>query len=152
MPPQTIIRPLDPEQDLPLCAALIVDSFNPLHGDEWTEKTALQLLEYIVACPQFKGWVITLDGQVVCGCAGNIEPYFLGPYYHLKYMFTAPDHQGKGLGGQLLQQVQATLQEAGIALSILYTNEQHYVFDFYKKLGYQTIEGMRMLVWEGSQG
>jgi predicted N-acetyltransferase YhbS len=87
--------------------------------------------------------------QLLGCCVGNIEPYFTGNYFYLKEMFVSPDAQQQGIGAALMDTLKTRLAEAGVRTMILFTGKDFYPFDFYLKSGFQEMEGMRMMHYEG---
>lgn len=147
-----IIEPITDAAVLTRCADILTLAYNaPPWNDEWTPAIALEKLTCFYDSPRFLGWTARRGEQLLGCCVGNIEPYFTGDYFYLKEMFVAPAAQQQGIGAALMETLKAHLANAGVRTMILFTGKDFYPFDFYLKSGFQEMEGMRMMHWEGAQ-
>lgn len=89
---------------------------------------------------------MAFDGDQLLGCCvGNIEPYYTGDYFYLKEMFVSVRSQRMGVGLQLFEAIKTKLESIGISQVILFTSNEGFAFDFWQKVGFQEMEGMRMM-------
>ena len=140
------IKKIQSPDELEKCAEILVKAYNgEPWNDEWTQAKALEKLTCFYNSPKFLGWVAT-DGDELLGCCvGNIEPYFTGDYFYLKEMFVYPRTQRKGVGSQLMASIKAHLDSIDIKMVILFTSDEGFPFSFWKKQGFELMEGMRMM-------
>jgi N-acetylglutamate synthase-like GNAT family acetyltransferase len=95
---------------------------------------------------------MAFEGDKLLGaCVGNIEPYFTGDYFYLKEMFVSVKSQRKGVGAALFEAIKTQLKTIGIRQIILFTSNEGYPFDFWQKVQFQEMEGMRMMHFEVSK-
>ena len=141
------IHKIDQLGQVAKCAGILAESFNVAFGEEWTQETANEKLVDFFHSPHFMGWYVEQDQEIIGGCIGNIETYYSGKYYYLKEMFMTPKLQAKGIGQQLLKNIQAELKALGIKMIILYTTNEGHQLSFYQKQGFEEIPGMRMLLY-----
>jgi GNAT superfamily N-acetyltransferase len=60
------------------------------------------------------------------------------PHWYVLILGVHPDHQGKGLGGELLRQVLQRAEEDRVAVYLESSNPRN--LDFYRKYGFEVIE------------
>lgn len=140
------IRRIQDAADLRRCASLLVEAYNgePWH-DQWTPEKALEKLSCFHQSPKFYGWVAFEGELLVGGCVGNVEPYFTSDYFYLKEMFISPEAQRKGVGTALFEAVKQQMAVLEIEMMILFTSNEGFPFDFWKKSGFEEMQGMRMM-------
>ena len=76
-------------------------------------------------------WVAEVDGEV----AGFTD---LEPDGHIDMMFVHPDHQGRGVAGALLRQVET--EAARLGLDRLYTEASITARPFFERKGFHVVE------------
>jgi aminoglycoside 6'-N-acetyltransferase I len=139
--------------ELTSCAALLAEVYNsPPWNDNWTVAKAKEKLECFFNSPKFYGWMCYDNDQLVGCCVGNIEPYFSGDYYYLKEMFVSVQAQRKGIGTGLMNALKEELEKVSISTIILFTSEEFFPFDFYKKTNFNIMDGMRMMHFSSIEG
>lgn len=142
------IQSIETIQDLEKCAPILVQAYNAEPwNDLWTPEKALEKLTCFYNSPKFLGWMAFEGEQLLGACVGNIEPYWTGDYFYLKEMFVAPLTQRKGVGEVLFTTIKKQLADMDLHLSILFTSNQGFPFDFWQKMGFQEMEGMRMMMF-----
>lgn len=128
------------------CAELLTQSYNTEPwNDNWSQKKALEKLACFYNSPKFLGWVAYEGDEMLGACVGNIEPYYIGDYFYLKELFVFPEYQRKGVGSKLVKTMKEYLDSIGIETVILFTSNESFPFEFYKKQGFGEMEGMRMM-------
>jgi aminoglycoside 6'-N-acetyltransferase I len=141
-----IIKSIESSHSLPKCAEILVDAYNSEPwNDNWTIEKALEKLTCFYNSPKFLGWMAFEDDQLLGCCVGNIEPYYTGDYFYLKEMFVSVQSQNKGVGVQLFEAIKTKLEAVGIGQVILFTSNEGFPFDFWKKVGFQEMKGMLMM-------
>ena len=140
------IERIESSQILGRCAEILVDAYNhEPWNDNWTNEKALEKLTCFYNSPKFLGWTVHEGDNLIGCCVGNIEPYFTGDYFYLKEMFVLVQSQAKGVGALLMASVKKHLETIGIDTIILFTSKDVFPFDFYRKAGFNEMEGMRMM-------
>jgi aminoglycoside 6'-N-acetyltransferase I len=147
--PSLSIQPLQSPALFHECARLLMAAYNAEPwNDAWTEGKAYEKLMCFFNSPHFFG-LVAQEGDTVRGCCvGNVEPYYTGDYFYLKEMFVAPDAQRQGIGARLMAALKAHLDAIDIRTIILFTSQQTFPFDFYRKEDFQLMEGMCMMHFE----
>lgn len=75
-----------------------------------------------MAGPETTVWIARLDGvAIACGALRRHE----GGLGEVKRMYTKPDAQGQGIGGQILERIEARARQDGIARLVLETGDRH---------------------------
>ena len=123
--------------DLSACAEVFCSAFNgPPWGEMWEITLAHQRLLHFFDSKGFIGICAEQDGKIVGFLLGNQEPFYFGPIYYLREMCTEPAYQGKGIGRRLLERLDQSLAEQGIASSYLMTDKGIAASKFYERNGY----------------
>lgn len=79
------------------------------------------------------------DGKIIATCMVGHDGH-RGAIY---YLAVSPNHQGGGLGKQLMQQAEDYLLAKGIwKINLFVRNGNEKVFNFYDKLGYEPIQAV----------
>jgi putative acetyltransferase len=91
--------------------------------------------------PEVTFLVARTEGRVVgCGAVRTMpgEPDTAGePYGELKRMYVEPDARGLGIGGRLIDALEASLAERGVRLALLETGgDQREAVRLYERKGY----------------
>ncbi len=140
------IEKIESNQSLEKCAEVLVAAYNAEPwNDSWTKEKALEKLNCFYNSPKFIGWMAFYENELLGCCVGNIEPYFTGDYFYLKEMFVLPNNQRKGVGTQLMNAINKHLQSINIEMIILFTSNEGFPFEFWKKRGFGEMGGMRMM-------
>jgi len=75
-----------------------------------------------MAGPETTVFVARADGVAVACGALLRHPNGVG---EVKRMFTVPDHQGRGIGGQILAKIETTARAEGFTRLVLETGDRH---------------------------
>ena len=146
------IERINTADTLDRCAEILVESYNSeLCNDQWTKEVALDKLTIYFNTPKFIGWTASKNGQIIGCCVCNIEPYFTGDYYYLKDMFVLPTSQKLGIGSSFMTTIKQVLASINVKMIILFTGQQHFPFNFYQKIGFEEMDGMRMMILDNSE-
>jgi len=140
------IKPIKEKSELKACASILMAAYNAEPwNDKWTHESALAKLECFYVSPKFHGWMLFEGDELQGACVGNIEPYYTGDYFYLKEMFVSPKVQRKGTGRMLFERIKSDLVNLKIEMVVLFTSNESYPFDFWKKEGFEEMNGMRMM-------
>jgi len=67
--------------------------------------------------------LVARDDRVAVGC-GALRRH-AGGVGEVKRMYTQPDHQGRGIGGRILAEIEALARSEGLASLVLETGDRH---------------------------
>lgn len=76
-------------------------------------------------------WVALAGGRVI----GTTSAAFRGRHAHIQSLFVAPEHQGRGVGGQLLQALERAAREAGCTILTVQASDDPRALARYFRLG-----------------
>ncbi len=140
------IHEIKNKDQLNICASLYKDVFNSEPwNDNWTEAAALDRLNDFFDTPGFIG-LCAFENEKLTGCIiGNIEKYFEGNYFYLKEMFVSRNCQRRGIGKELITELEAKLNDRGIKNIILFTSNNMFPAEFYAKNGFTVLGNMCMM-------
>ncbi|HEY9836370.1 MAG TPA: GNAT family N-acetyltransferase [Vampirovibrionales bacterium] len=137
------IESIESIDSLDKCAEVLMEAYNgEPWNDKWTKEKALEKLTCFYNSPKFLGWMAIRENDVVGACLGNIEPYYIGDYFHLKEMFVSVHSQRQGIGSQLMAALKTHLESINIKTIILLTSQEAFTFDFYQKTDFHIMPGM----------
>ena len=95
--------------------------------------------------PAFIGYVAEMGGKILAVCIGMSKPWMKGIEYYLDLLCVDWRWQGKGIGSLFLEKVQQELEKDGIHGVLLSTERTYPAYVFYKKNGFQEIEGIVLM-------
>lgn len=128
------------------CAQLYVKVFNAEPwNDEWTMETAYQRLIDIFDTPNFAGVLYQEEGRLKGAAFGNIEQFYDGRHYMLKELLVSPDIQEKGVGSDILLELEAKLKSFGVTTMVLFTSQGTETCRFYLSNGFEEWTNMVMM-------
>lgn len=128
------------------CAELYIKVFNAEPwNDKWTLETASRRLKDIYISPNFEGVLYIEDGQIEGAIFGNYEQFYEGMHYNLKEMFISNELQGRGIGSQLINELEERLKELGVTTIILFTSKGNRTSQFYLKNNFSEWNSMAMM-------
>ena len=128
------------------CAELYIKVFNAEPwNDKWTLGTAHKRLNDIYLSPNFEGVLCVDYGKVKGAIFGNYEQFYDGVHYNLREMFISNELQGKGIGSELLNELEKRLRGLGITTIILFTSKGNKTSTFYLKNDFSEWDSMVMM-------
>ncbi len=83
--------------------------------------------------------------EALAVCIGMSKPWMKGIEYYLDLLCVDWRWQGKGIGSLFLEKVQQELEKDGIHGVLLSTERTYPAYEFYKKNGFQEIEGIVLM-------
>ena len=86
------------------------------------------------------------DGRLVGISVGCIKHWCSGTEYYLEELFIRTDAQGRGLGTEFIRLIEQYLKARDIGVIFLTTQRTHPAYSFYKKLGFNDLDGFVALV------
>ena len=106
-------------EDIEACLDLFISVFNrPPWHDKWTTQTARANLKDDFAIPGAFGLVARLNGRVAGFTLGHREVQSDDVLFYVKEMCVALEHQGQGIGKQILRRLEGELKEQQGAVGI----------------------------------
>lgn len=125
------------KKHLQKCAELYsyVFSMEPW-SEEWENEIALKRLNHFYNSDGFIG-ILAIENDCIVGFAlGNIEPFVHGDIFYLREMCVNPKMQNRGIGTQILSELENVLITANIKSIYLFTDRKIPAAKFYSKFGY----------------
>jgi|WetSurMetagenome_2_1015567.scaffolds.fasta_scaffold472558_2 GNAT superfamily N-acetyltransferase len=135
-------------KDLPPLAEIYKKSYNTLHiGENWSNDSALKLLEHLRHEQADLFFVAEEDGTIVGGSVALLKPWWNGNHLADGEIFIDPTFQGKGIGTQLIKHMfTEALRKYGVVSWDTFTHRVHeYPLKWYKKLGFEEIRDWVMI-------
>ncbi len=121
------------------CVALFLKTFHQ-KPFEFTFLTTENIERYfcdLEETPKFLGFVYTVKNTVLGFCLGIIVDYFNNISYDIKEIAVRHEFQGRGLGKQILSEIEARLsREYAVEVVTLATQSTIPAYKFYKKMDY----------------
>ncbi len=121
------------------CIALFLKTFHekPFEFTFLTPQNTERYFCDLEQTPKFLGFVYIVKNTVLGFCLGIIVDYFNNISYDIKEIAVRYEIQGKGLGRQLLNEVEARLKrDYAVEAVTLATQSTIPAYEFYKKMGY----------------
>ena len=119
----------------------------PPWNEDWSDDARLSdyLLDLIkVRTPVDLG--LYEDGRLVGISVGCIKHWCSGSEYYIEELFIRTDAQGRGLGTEFIRLIEQYLKARDIRVIFLTTQRTHPAYSFYKKRGFNDLEGFVALV------
>jgi aminoglycoside 6'-N-acetyltransferase I len=134
------------EEHILKCSELYLMVFNgEPWKDKWTIETANKRLKDIYNSPNFQGMLYLIEGQVKGAIFGNYEQFYDGIHYNLKEMFISQELQGKGIGSQIIKELEEKLKKLNVTTIILFTSKGNKTSRFYLKNGFSEWDDMAIM-------
>ncbi|MDP4146052.1 MAG: GNAT family N-acetyltransferase [Bacillota bacterium] len=125
------------------CSGLYVDVFNgEPWNDKWILETAYRRLHDFFMTPNFEGVLYMAGDKVKGAILGNYEHYDNMILYNLKEAFVSSELQGKGIGREMLSELELRVKAQGAARIILLTSKGNKTSEFYLKNGFGEFKDM----------
>ena len=127
--------------DLQKCCELYVRTFNgePWY-DQWTQKTAYTRLLEIAENKRFLGYTLWDNEELIGAVFCYLKTYYNGSEVFIEEIWVSPDHQRKGYGVMLMEEIEKYAKENGIPSVTLLTGKGKPSFSFYERCGYMQLE------------
>lgn len=129
-------------EDISTCARLFRDIYTgePWRHDCVTQERALRYITDLAQTPGFIGFLFYVESEPVGMVLGVVNNYFFDPQYDIKELTVAAAYQRQGVGTRMLDAVEASLHERGVAYVTLQTSRDIPAYAFYLKGGYLPVE------------
>lgn len=96
--------------------------------ENWTEERALRRIQAILSNFEACGMAAIMDGQVIGGVLGYVDPYAEEDFFFVSELFVRPQYQKKGYGKGLLLALEEQLKEKNIHVTQLISIEDNQGF------------------------
>jgi aminoglycoside 6'-N-acetyltransferase I len=123
------------------CVKIYLKAYNrPPWNYQWTADMAKKYLLEYVGNPQFTGFALYDQDNIVAAVFGHEKTWWTAQQLIIDEFFVAPENQRMGHGNKLMNHVNEHAQKNGIDLVILMTNKYMPSYKFYNKIGFTTTE------------
>ena len=124
------------EEDIQKVIPLYMDYYNGQEGGCWTEQTTYKRIHQVWSREDSHCLLLELKGQPVGFAMGYMEQYDDLVAYDLVEIVIAAEHQKKGLGTQLMLELERQVKAAGAAMIQLEAVNDEMHERFYGKMQY----------------
>ena len=130
-------------QDKAIITHLFTEVFtNEPWNDDWSDRDQLDAYIHDLAG---QGYSLTLgyfqDDRLVALSMGHIKHWYTGTEYYIDELCVDKAFQGQGIGGRFVEEIEAYLLQNGICQIFLQTSQDVPAYEFYKRRGFQELEG-----------
>ena len=126
---------------LPDAVGLFIETYNrPPWDNRWTEETAGRYLKEFTRAPRFIGFTAWQDGEMAGVALCREKTWWTGGELYVEELFVSPDFQHRGIGGQLLREIENHVKTHGLNSVTLLTSRRMPAMEFYRRHGFRCIE------------
>ena len=130
--------------DIPLAAAMYRTYYNTYEDGKWTLETAENRIRQVLTRMDSYSLLCEDAGEIVAMAMGYFEQYDDGSAYDLVEIVVAADFQNRGVGTEMMYELEWRVREKGAMLIQLQAvNDAHHAH-FYTKLGYGDAKNLVM--------
>ena len=123
-------------EDIPACADILCSVYNnEMWQCRWSREVAVEYLTDFFRMQKFVGYVLEEETEIQGAIFAHEKVWWNNSEVFVEEMFVKPEVQRKGYGSMLLKQVEAYVQEKGLAGITLSTNKYAPAPNFYRKNG-----------------
>ncbi len=125
-----------------ICLKIFLDIFRskPYSYDWIVDSKIERYFCDIEKSPKFFGFVYEIGGEIIGFCLGVVVDYFNNISYDIKEICVKRQIQGKGIGSQMLKDIEQCLSENGVEVITLATLKTLKAFEFYQKKDFKQSE------------
>ncbi len=102
-------------------------------NENWSEERAEKRVRAILGNYQAVGLAAVDGGQIIGGLLGFVAPYADEDFFFVSELFVIPGHKKRGIGRQLLAELEKILKEKAVSVVQLISIEHNETF--YRKCG-----------------
>lgn len=133
------------EDQAPQAAAIIVAAYKaPPWNEAWTLDGAMARMVELSTTPGWLGVGALADGALLGFAVGLPHTSASGKGLYIPEIAVHPDHQGKGIGKQLLHLLEAEARSAGFSGAWLLSQSRGTAAEYYKASGYRQAAGLKV--------
>ena len=126
-------RPVTREDIPELAQAMMAAYSEAPWNEQWAEDRAQMRVQAILSGWQAMGVLAQDDQKIIGGCLGFVDPYADGDFFFVSELFIRPEWKRKGVGRELLRQMEETLKQRNIHVTQLISIKDNQ--EFYRKCG-----------------
>ncbi len=131
------------EQDIVPISNLYVSVFKePPWNEEWQTEWAKDRLTGIYNSPGFYGLLYADSAKPIASILGRSLTFKSWKEFEIMELFVNPKYQGKGIGTELVKQLESYLKQNGYFKTTLLTARDSQVEEFYSNRGFKTSNRM----------
>lgn len=128
--------------DIEKVTPLYIEYYNSMEDGEWTEAAVTKRLRQMVSREDAYGLLLTDEGRQVGFVLGYFEQYDDGFAYDLIEIVIAKEYQNRGLGTELMGEIERRAKVKGALLVQLQAVNDERHNRFYGRLGYQNVNNL----------
>lgn len=129
-------------RDIEKVAPLYIEYYNSMEDGEWTKATVTKRLRQMASREDAYGLLLTDEGRPAGFVLGYFEQYDDGFAYDLIEIVIAKESQNRGLGTELMREIERRAKEKGALLVQLQAVNDERHNRFYERLGYQNVSNL----------
>ena len=131
------------QQHLPgLAQAMMAAYAREPWNERWTEERAQRRIRAILSNYQSAGMAAVMDGRVIGGVLGYVDPYAEEDFFFVSELFVMPEYQKKGYGKGLLLSLEEELAAAGVHVTQLISIDDNLGFYHASGMGKDSVNVM----------
>lgn len=136
------------DENLDECVDLFINTFSkePWYDVYESRDQVVNYFKHFMEFNSFLGFALIVDGKVAAISVGMKKPWINGVEYYIDQFCVDYNQQGHGLGSIFLQKIEEQILKLGLKGMMLNTEEGFPSYQFYKKNGFQKIDGSVVLV------
>ena len=129
------------------CADLYMDTFSkePWFDTYESKNQVVSFFENHLNNNYFCGYVGIMDSKIAALSIGMKKPWIKGFEYYIDEFCVSYDKQGMGIGSRFIKEIEKIICDDGMNAIILNTEREFSSYDFYKKNGFEEINGLAVL-------
>ncbi len=131
------------EKDIPAISNLYISVFRaPPWNEEWNVEWAIDRLQGIYNSPGFYGFLYKENSNPIAALLGRSLTFKDWREFEIVELFVDSQHQGNGIGTELVKYLESFLKQKGYFKTTLLTAKETQVEEFYVKNGFKTSKRM----------
>ncbi len=131
------------QQHLPgLAEAMMAAYAQEPWNERWTEERAQRRIRAILSNYRSAGMAAVMEGQVIGGVLGYVDPYAEEDFFFVSELFVMPEHQKKGYGKGLMLSLEKELAVVGVHVTQLISIDDNLGFYHASGMGKDSVNVM----------
>ena len=131
------------QQHLPgLAQAMMAAYAEAPWKENWTEERAALRIRAILSNYQSAGMAAVMEGKVIGGVLGYVDPYAEEDFFFVSELFVMPEYQKNGYGKGLLLALEKELGAAGVHVTQLISIDDNLGFYHASGMGKDSVNVM----------
>ena len=133
-------------KDLTALSEIFHETFSSEPWNEpWTPEKAQGRINQLLSVPHHISFLIERDEEIVGFIIGHIMNWHDNGYLEIVELCIKATAKRSGLGTGLLRHIEASARDQGITSIILITKHGDEAWEFYRKNGYEQMDGMILM-------